>query len=128
MSVTRVFLYALMMAEPTYTPTRNKRKLGQGIRLHSQSKEIIMNVYFYFEKMAKKSRTTVKTSAERTVEATGIGSSTLKNILQEKQSLSTVNRSFASPANNHENDFRQMTLTETLSNERFITSTIPKFI
>ena len=37
--------------------TREKSKLGRGIRVRSQSKEVIYNVHKYFERLNKKRRT-----------------------------------------------------------------------
>lgn len=46
-----------------------KEAFGQGVRFQSQSKEIVKNVYDYFEKLHKKGKSSGP--AKRTVEATG---------------------------------------------------------
>ena len=61
-----------------YTPTHYKhvfkmatrgKHVGKGIRLNSQSKEIILNVYEYFQKIHAKGK--AKGPFQRTLDATG---------------------------------------------------------
>ena len=58
------------------TPTSTRRqgskgakRLGKGVRLTSQSKQIVANVYTYFEEVHCRRQTTAP--LERTVQATG---------------------------------------------------------
>ena len=52
-----------------------KLKLGRGIRVRSQTKEVIYNVHEYFERINKKG--TTKTPVKRTSEATKLGETTV---------------------------------------------------
>jgi hypothetical protein len=51
---------------------RKQSRTGQGVRLQSQSKEIIYKVYTYFKKNQEKTKVTARNGAfDRTLEATG---------------------------------------------------------
>ena len=60
------------MATPTTPTTGKKAKLGRGIRIVSQSRMIISNVYDYFKKLHVQAKGKCKPASEQTVEATGV--------------------------------------------------------
>ena len=65
------------------TPTIGKKaKLGRGIRIASQSRMIISNVYGYFKKLQAKGK--CKPALERTVEATGVTAPMIRDIITER--------------------------------------------
>ena len=80
----------------------NKSKLGRGIRVRSQTKEVIHNVHDYFERINKK--VTTKTPVKRTSEATKLGETTVRLILKEKKEKGT----FESPAKRYKRSRKEV--------------------
>ena len=58
----------------------------RGKRLRSQTKEVVLNVYRYFEKQAKKGKICCS-SLERTSKATGLSRSAVSCLRGEKEAL-----------------------------------------
>ena len=60
--------------------------IGQGKELDKQTKDIVYNVYTYFESLqAKRTRSAL----DKTAEATGVSKSSVSNIVKKKRSKLT---------------------------------------
>ena len=68
-----------------------RKNTGQGARLDSQSKEMLLNVYTYFKRLQSKTRS--KGAFERTLEATRVSSYALCKVIKEGKKEA----SFSSP-------------------------------
>ena len=60
---------ARLLRPREYSSTEMATKIGRGVRLKSQTKTVILNVYEYFKAMQRKSKT--KGAFQKTLEATG---------------------------------------------------------
>ena len=69
-----------------------RKNTGQGVRLDSQSKEMLLNVYTYFKRLQSKTRS--KGAFERTLEATRVSSYALCKVVKEGKKEEA---SFSSP-------------------------------
>ena len=63
---------AELVADQTSSRSRRKRASGQGVRLKSQTKDIVLNVHKYFGKQEAKAKRRGKGAFEKTLEATGL--------------------------------------------------------
>jgi hypothetical protein len=71
--------------------------MSKGIALHSQTKQVIANVYNYLKRLADSGAAVNLTSIQKTVcEATGIGRTALNEIIRKEKSLEE-GASFDSP-------------------------------
>ena len=77
--------YAYAHSTRSKIATRNETtfQLGKGIRVKSQSKEVVYNIYSYFKKLHAKGKS--QAPIKRTIEATGIGETTIRSVLKEKE-------------------------------------------
>ena len=92
---------------------------GRGKRLNSTAKNIIFNVYKYFERESAKTKNRVLPKlTHKTAEATGYGEHTVRRIVAEKSALSGA--AFSSPAKRYKIDRKKVVMddfdTEVLRN------------
>ena len=82
---------------------------GRGKRVNSTAKNIIFNVYKYFERESAKIKNRVPPKlTHKTAEATGYGERTVRRIVAEKSALSGA--AFSSPAKRYKIDRKKIVI------------------
>ena len=82
---------------------------GRGKRVNSTAKNIIFNVYKYFERESAKTKNRVPPKlTNKTAEATGYGERTVRRIVAEKSTLSGA--TFSSPAKRYKMDRKKIVM------------------
>jgi len=74
------------------------KKIGGSKVIHSQTREVITNVYHFMKREAKlNAPINLKKVQERVVQATGVSKSSLRRILREEKQINQVGTSFSTP-------------------------------
>ena len=97
---------------------------GRGKRVNSTAKNIIFNVYKYFERESAKTKNRVQPKlTHKTAEVTGYGEHTVRRIVAEKSALSGA--AFSSPAKRYKIDRKKIVMDD--FDTEALRSTVHKF-